>query len=867
MREALAAFVLSALCAVVWAAEFKPDALGIVLPASPSATERFAAKELSRYIELITGSKVAISERMNAGQIPIYIGSAADKTLTQKFSKAVASIEHDAFVLEISPEKISVAGNSDRGTIYGVYQLLEELGCRWFFPGKLGEFVPDADTLSWQNGKREFVPDFNQRTIDIGQIDSIDFEESIDWCVKNRLNFVPASRQPFVRRFLPDDKQDVWTKRGGQQAWQFHVHNLNQMLPAEKYFAEHPEYYALYKGKRHAIGTPGRPGYGGGNICTTNPDVIKICAEFIIDYFDRTPEGMVVPLWPGDGAIIWCECPECRKLGGRNFMNGKRGSMTKRMVTFANAVAKIVAQKYPDRIILLPAYANYILPVDIPLEKNIMVQLCVHGCYAHGIDKCEPNLKEVELLKGWAKTAAGRFGCWEYFLLGDHYSPNKENNGMLPVIYRVRDTLPYFHKLGMNNYMTQCTAKYWKHNMLAYYLTARYAWKAEQDFAGLLDDFCTKMYGNAAPMIKEYIVAVEDATAKAAWHPVIYSDLAVPSPKVFTPGLLGKAEDLLQKAQSAELNPVQKRRVALIVETFNNIKGNIGTQTALGLDAEASWRIIRAKDNYVINPDGKALSDSEVERLKMNALDVGDYSDEFKRILFRARKRQVPIIELANKEIAVDVIPELGGRAIRLIDRKTKQNIFNEPTSDPQTSIGEKYFNYGGYEEYIGKAFAGDGWESAFTAQKSANDITMVYQNENYKLERKVSVENSTMKIESTLTNITNESLNSALRTHPQFNFGENCSDFVIETAVNGKMVKSTVNMEHDKSVSVHDGVRRIRAGKSTVTYKVESNSGGALYLCKVSDNVFNLEFLGKEKSLKPGESIKVVQTFTIERE
>ncbi len=850
-------------------ADVSPEKLEIVIGANPSKTEAFAASELSRYIGRMTGAAPEVLSGQSGKAFPIYLGRAADRRLVANFNHSVAHIEHDAFVIEVLPDRINAIGNSDRGTLYAAYELLEQQGCRWFFPGKLGECIPEKVKLSFPEGKREFVPDFNQRTIDIGATEGIDFGEMIDWAAKNRLNFLPAARTFFVRKFLPPEQQDIWEKRGGQQEWQFHVHNLNQMLPAEKYFKDHPEYYALYKGRRHPIGTPSRPGYGGGNICTTNPEVIDICAKFIIDYFDSHPEGMIVPVWPGDGAIIWCECPECKKLKGVNFMNGRRGSMSRRMITFGNAVARKVAEKYPDRKVLVPAYANYIRPVDIPLEPNVILQYCLHGDYAHGVNRCDHNKAEREQLEGWAAISRNQLGVWEYFLLGDHYSAPTENSAMLPVLYRIKYTLPYFKSIGMNNYMTQSSPKYWKHNMAAYYLTAKYAWNADRDFNALLDDFCRNMYGKAGDKVRDYYLLVEDAVERSDWHPSIYSDLSVPSPKVFTPAVLERAAGLLKEAQEAELSDIERERLNLVLDTFRHIQSNIGTRNALGVDAKTEWRIQRGKDVYVMNPDGRELSDLDVKRLVTNALDVGNYSDDFKRILFRARKRNMPVLELRNAAVTVGVIPELGGRIIRMTDNRTGRNFFEEPASDGKTSIGEKYFNYGGYEEYIGKSFAGPGWESSYQAEVESGAVRMSFADDTFRLERTVSLplaDQPVMRIESVLTNLSGESVTTALRTHPLLAWNGEAGDVRVELSQpDGSVRTSTVNLEHDKSTAVHGG-RCVLSGADggSLEYTVDPAGEGALYFCKTSPRTFTLEFLGKERTLKPGESIRIVQQFTI---
>ena len=201
-------------------ADVSPDRLEIVTGANPSKTKAFAATELARYIERMTGVAPEVRSDHSGKAFPIFLGRAADKKLVEKFNHSVAHIEHDAFVVEFLPDRINAIGNSDRGTLYAAYELLEQQGCRWYFPGKLGECIPRKAKLSFPEGKQEFIPDFNQRTIDIGATEGIDFGEMIDWAAKNRLNFLPAARTFFVRKYLPPEQQDIWEKRGGQQECQ-----------------------------------------------------------------------------------------------------------------------------------------------------------------------------------------------------------------------------------------------------------------------------------------------------------------------------------------------------------------------------------------------------------------------------------------------------------------------------------------------------------------------------------------------------------------------------------------------------------------------------------------------------------------------
>ncbi|MEI6425610.1 MAG: DUF4838 domain-containing protein, partial [Lentisphaerota bacterium] len=294
----------------------------IVIGSDAAEPEKFAASELQKYLGKTTGFKAEIkNDEFEPNGFFFSVGRTkfSEGVSTQSDQSPITS-GADSFIVRIENNSVILCGGGDRGTLYSVYEFLEQQGCRWFFPGELGEVVPENGKLILNKGERKFVPDFIQRELGVAPVGDIRAEDIIAWSAKNRLNRNFNLRNEVIYKSLPREKWKMNDERGGQIRFQWVAHNLSWMIPSDKYFKSHPEYYALYKGERIPSGSPGKPGYGGGNICTTNPEVIKICADFAIDWFSKNPGGEVVPLWPGDGAIKWCECPECSKLGGINFM-------------------------------------------------------------------------------------------------------------------------------------------------------------------------------------------------------------------------------------------------------------------------------------------------------------------------------------------------------------------------------------------------------------------------------------------------------------------------------------------------------------------------------------------------------------------
>ena len=129
----------------------------IVLPQEADDLEKLAAREIAGYVAKISGAKLAIigPEQEISPEIStrILLGSAAEKAIPElNVQRALGERgntlrEPEGFVLRVQEGVVALAGLNSQGTLYAAYDLLERLGCRWFFPGELGEVVSNADTL------------------------------------------------------------------------------------------------------------------------------------------------------------------------------------------------------------------------------------------------------------------------------------------------------------------------------------------------------------------------------------------------------------------------------------------------------------------------------------------------------------------------------------------------------------------------------------------------------------------------------------------------------------------------------------------------------------------------------------------------
>lgn len=113
--------------------------------------------------------------------------------------------------------------------MYGVYGYLDKLGCRWFTENV--SRIPKTARIPLLAFNETGHPSFEYR--------EPFFAEALakDWAARNRQN---------GNRMHLDDTT------GGKVEYFPSVHSFLQLVPPEKYFDQHPEYYSLIDGKRRA---------------------------------------------------------------------------------------------------------------------------------------------------------------------------------------------------------------------------------------------------------------------------------------------------------------------------------------------------------------------------------------------------------------------------------------------------------------------------------------------------------------------------------------------------------------------------------------------------------------------------------------
>jgi hypothetical protein len=249
----------------------------ILLPDAPHPAEQTAAQELQAFLKQATGAELPLLAESAAprGKPAIAVGPCR---LAQRIAPGLdlGALPADAIVIKTAGVGLLLAGPRPRGTLYAVYTFLEDVvGCRWWTSTE--QTIPSRPTL--------VIPDLD-------------------------ITYAPAliSREAFYRdafdgSFAPRLKLNghfarIPPERGGHLPILGWCHTFFHMLPPEKHFAAHPEWYSEINGKRSAEGT---------QLCLTNA---QMRAEFVRaarEWLQREPGAGLISVSQND----WggkCEC-------------------------------------------------------------------------------------------------------------------------------------------------------------------------------------------------------------------------------------------------------------------------------------------------------------------------------------------------------------------------------------------------------------------------------------------------------------------------------------------------------------------------------------------------------------------------------
>lgn len=482
-------------------------------PSGAVVDVNLAARELVDHIEKMSGAKLAIIAVGDdlAGRVPIYLDQTAPASLDTSIRKT--SQDDAAFVLDVTDKAVAVRGLSSEGTLNGVYELLEQLGVRWFMPGEFGRVVPTAKTVTVAPQQTVQGPSFHAR--------NISGSKSGDWQRRVRM--------------------------GGPRFPSAH----GVKLPKAYSFEAMPKCYALIGSVRKNR-----------QLCVSNPDTIKGAIETTKEYFRANPDAPWIGMGPNDGRGF-CECEHCKALDGGDWDPfAANMSMTDRYMWFFDQILKGIADEFPDKKICFYSYAAYNRPPQkVTVNPHIIPAFApITICRIHdmGNPVCPEKDKYYRsLIEAWGKVLPEIYERGYWFNLSDP-------GFLFPMVHRVRKQIPIAHDMGITGWRVECLAP-WGSESPSLYIAAKLMWNHKADVDALLKDYFERFFGPAAGPMQAYFTMLDTRVRDADLHTGSSYDI----PLLYPPTLRKEAQTLLDQARKLAPDGDYAKRVEAFQQVFN----------------------------------------------------------------------------------------------------------------------------------------------------------------------------------------------------------------------------------------------------------------------------------------------------------
>lgn len=507
----------------------------IVVGKDATASERFAAEELANHLQQITHRPYTIVD--DSKPLSDHYIAVGESKLTGSVSPRDLKIEQ--YVIDVTPTHMMIVGGkqvpqlgevNDRGTLYGVYDVLELLGVRWYRPEEWGSYIPDTPDPQLPVGKTTSkVPDYVMRSSmgsGFQQYRQPVSDEMLDrwrlWAVRNRLNWHEVGGNP---------------KFGGSVQFQFE-HSYFQYINGSEYFEKHPEYFALIKGKRVPSVDSHSP-----QLCLSNPGLQEEFARKVIAKAKANPNFASISVDPNDGdGPSWCQCDQCRAMDDPKHP----AVMSNRVCKFNNIIAQRLAKEVPAARIQWLAYSAHTLPptnVD-QLEPNEIVQLAPineWSDYSHELfdTSSDPNKLFLSAVQRWHSLKPAAIMTYEYWGGYGWVGP-------APIVHAIADRLRNYRKFNVTGIYSESEPS-WGPQGINLYFTPKLLWNPDLDLDRELQLYYTNYYGPAAKPMKAYHEALMKAVANA--NPGISSGNRGMH-LLFTPKFVAELGGYMSEAQS-----------------------------------------------------------------------------------------------------------------------------------------------------------------------------------------------------------------------------------------------------------------------------------------------------------------------------
>ena len=495
-----------------------------------------AAKELQKYIYMLTGKilPLMLDSYHTVSEREIIVGK------TKRKADYYNDKSSDGYIIKSFGSRLVIDGGL-RGVLYGVYSFLEDyLGVRYLTP-LVEKFVYNGN-ITIKEIDEKFIPRLEYR--DIMWHNAWDKSFS----VKQKINGT------FVRKLGEEEGYGVGYAGGFEGI----CHTFWPLVPKNKYFNEHPEYYALVDGKRNPDG-----------LCMTNEGTFNTFLENLKKWLRAEKDPRLVSVSANDNGL-YCRCEKCAAIDEREESHAGQ------VLYFVNKIADAIKDEFPNvRVDTLSYSFTRKAPKYLKPKENVAIRVCTGiSCFNHKIGECKEPVAVWNGVKGfntdnfvrdikkWSAVSDSIY-IWDYII--DYFKPN----AIFPNFHTLVPNMHFYLENNAKGIYYEGTAENGEFCELRAYLLAKLAWEPEmtqERFYTLMDEFLEGYYGNGWVYIKEFIDYSKEYLKDChfgGFTPLqyIYPYEIIDGKRVYSVKFFEKCRELFERAKAVSKKESEKDRI------------------------------------------------------------------------------------------------------------------------------------------------------------------------------------------------------------------------------------------------------------------------------------------------------------------
>lgn len=490
-----------------------------------------ALADFRHYYKQLTGHVLAESPAENAVALKLELVAKDAGEDTYLARARVGDYE-----IVVAENEVIIRGKSPLAITNGLYGLLDLWGCRWPFPGDLGAVIPSNADPKLRLGTHKYQIASDPRIV-AGPPSYYQEGEVGDWVRRNRFG-----------------KESTVTAHHSWASLIVPSFVYNDPTKPESY---HPEYFSLIGGQR-ATGTDSHKL----QICTTNPEVIRMGIAAAKKYLRENPGADTFPCSPEDN-FEFCQCDRCRAQDTGELTPEGVPNISDRVMAYVNEIARGIRDEFPNKLVGVYAYNNYTRPpTRVVPEKNVMLDITrMNYDLLRLVPRKEgdSSAKFAELVEAWRRLTP--------YIYTYEYNPIYWSAGLpSPNYLEYADSVRYYRDRGVLGFRSDPGELPFRNkvNFLNDYLALRVAVDASLDPKKELAATAEALFGPAGEAMTKYYETMARVTEQVPVPTSFLGGGVRHFHKIFDPEMVKEASEALVLARkNIGTDAAQRKRLRM----------------------------------------------------------------------------------------------------------------------------------------------------------------------------------------------------------------------------------------------------------------------------------------------------------------